>query len=95
MDKTLTEIPERVAIKDVVVGFVRIASCPDLEVEFFTKEVEIAGAKAHLDRSRLTFRETSQDLSRLLCAWARRISVGRGGASIRAINRRLKGENDE
>ena len=60
MDKTLTEIPERVTVKDAIVGFVGNTSCPDLEVEFLANEVEIAGAKARLDRSRLTFRETSQ-----------------------------------
>ena len=95
LDKPPPEIPERVTVKDALVGFVRNTSCPDLEVEFLTKEVEIAGAKARLERSRLTFRETSQELSRRLCFWARGISNGRGHPSIRAINRCLKGEKDE
>jgi hypothetical protein len=95
MNKPLPEIPERVTVNDVFVEFVKNASCPDLQVVLYAKEVEIAGAKARLERSRLTFRETPQPLSRLLCIWARTIGNGRGNSPIRAINRRLKGEKDE
>jgi len=95
MNKLLQKIPERITVNDVVVGFVKKTSCPDLEVEFLAREIEIAGAKARLDRSKLTFRETSQELSQLLCLWARRINSGRGHTPVRAVNRCLKGEKDE
>ena len=98
MGKPLPEIPERVTVNDALVGFVRNPRCPDLQVEFLasrTNEVEIAGAKARLDRFGLTFRETSQELPKLLCIWAWGISNGHGHPPIRVINHRLKGENDE
>lgn len=97
MNKPLQEIPERVTVNDALVGFVRKPSCPDLEVELLAREVEIAGAKTRLDRFKLTFRETPQDLSQLLCVWARRINSGRtiSRPPVAAINRRLKGEKDE
>ncbi len=92
MNKPLQGIPERITVNDVVVGFVKNTGCPDLDVEFLAREVKIAGAKAYFDQARLTFQESSQDLSKLLCSWARRINNGRGHTPIRAINRLLAGE---
>jgi hypothetical protein len=93
MNKPLEEIPKSVTVNDVIAGFVRNASCPDLQVESSAREIEIAGAKARLDRFTLMFRETSQDLSQLLCVWARRINSGRYHRTPAAINRRLSGED--
>lgn len=95
MNKPLQEIPERVTVNDALVGFVKNAGCPDLEVELFVTEFEFAGAKARLDRFKLMFRETSQELSQLLCVWAKRIKSGRSHLPLAAINRRLKGEKYE
>src|SRR5262245_21763865 len=100
MNRPLQKIPEHVTVSDVFVEFVKNASCPDLQVvysAFRAKEIELAGAKARLDRSRLTFRETSEELSKLLCKWAWGISRGgfHGRSPINAINRRLKGEKEE
>ncbi|MGE0127466.1 MAG: hypothetical protein AB7U82_05090 [Blastocatellales bacterium] len=95
MNKPLREIPESVTVNDVTVGFVKKTSCPDLKVELFVTKIEIAGAKAHIYWLELTFRETSQDLSRLLCHWARSINVGRCSRPVSAVNRFLKGEKEE
>lgn len=103
MKKSLESIPSVVKKDDVVTAFVKHAECPDLRFEFFVRhqnfnpvqaEIEFAGATLRFQTFVLSFKESQQELSQLLCVWAKRINGGRGtrGAPQR-FSKIIKGED--
>ena len=91
--KPVSEIPASLAIKNVVIFFERDAKCPDLRINLLSLDREIALGRMRFNRLDLTIRESQQELSKLLC-WYARPHREKGGV-YRKINRILKGEKEE
>lgn len=105
MKKPLDDVPSFVKKGDVMTVFVKHAECPDLRFEFFVRhqnfnpadaEIEFAGTTLRFQPFVLSFKESQQELSQLLCVWAKRIYSGRGtrGAAQR-FSKVIKGEDPD
>lgn len=94
-NKLLTEILNNVTVKEVIAQFERHAKCPELRFEFSEVTIAVAGSAGRAKRFKLIFPETEQELSKLLCQWARRVESGRGTRGMASrFNRLVKGDKD-
>lgn len=96
-NQSLADIPEKVVIKNVIASFEKHARCPELRFEFMPIKIKIAGLEGQSERFKLIFPETEQELSKLLCVWAKKIGDGRGNYRdvIARFNKTLSGEKDD
>ena len=100
---SLVNVPATVKKDGVIAHFERDAKCPDLNFEFFVrhKNFDVSKAEVSFGEGRLQFRpfvlsfkESDQELSGMLCLWAKRIWGGRGTKGMSpAFTKVLKGED--
>jgi hypothetical protein len=91
--KTLDAIPANIIKRDVVAAFIPDTACPVVHLEIRKTELEIAGARATLDRLVLDIIETQDRIPQLFCAWTRQINAKRQHRGIvAAINRLISPE---
>jgi hypothetical protein len=96
LSKPITEIPANLTANNLSAKFEKNAHCPDIRLEFAALDLELSGAKFHLNRFVLSFAETPSKLSRALCIWTDRANKGvTNKGIIQYINLLLKGEEDE
>lgn len=103
MRMPLANVPTTAKREDVVTSFERNARCPDLNFEFFMRyknfdvsraEIVFGEGKLQFRPFVLSFKESDQELSRMLCLWAKRIWGGRGTKGMTpAFTKVLKGED--
>ena len=90
----ITELPEQVVVKDVIAEFEKHAVCPALRFEFRQCVISFVDVKGLSEGFKLSFLESDHELSKMLCLWAKRIEMGRGGQRgvIARFNELLKGK---
>jgi len=93
--RSLAEVPATLAQKGIVVGFRKGTACPVLHLELGPVEVDATGANLRIDRLVLNINEARDEMSQLLCFWAKQINTARPRRGIVAkINRLIAGEDE-
>ncbi|MDX2031469.1 MAG: hypothetical protein SF339_12410 [Blastocatellia bacterium] len=91
--KPLTEIPASVTLKEIIAGFQKGTGCPIVHLEIPDLEMDVAGAAVKFNRVVLNVPETTEEMTKLFCTWARQINVKRQRRGvIAAMNRLIAGE---
>jgi hypothetical protein len=85
----LTSIPASVARKDVVAGFQKGTSCPEVNIEIGAMELDLEGAKLSFDRVVVAVIETLEEVPQHFCVWTRQINANRKRRGVIASLNRL------
>lgn len=75
--KSLSDIPAKFEQKDVIAGFEKQPKCPDIRLEFSKTKVESGGIEIYFDCFVLILPDTPQEVSKVMCRFAQRVTNGR------------------
>lgn len=87
--KPLGSIPAAVVKKEVTAGFRKNTACPTVRLEIGETGVEIAGARASIQRLTLDIAESPAPVPQLFCTWTRQLNARRPRRGVIAALNRL------